>query len=118
MFGAASRVPAVADPQKFDPRTSLPRLGDALRFLADLQRAYYRQMHGHLKTIGVRAPIAGTNQTFFVADYVGTNDSDATDADPTGADASPPSRQASTYPTPYHPQRGGQKHLNRPPISG
>ncbi len=68
MFGAASRVPAVADPQKFDPLVSPPRLSDALRFLADLQRAYYRQMHGHLKQIGVRAPIAGTNQTFFVAD--------------------------------------------------
>jgi hypothetical protein len=68
MFGASGRVPAVADPDKFDPMVSPPRLDDALRFLCDVQRSYYRQMHGHLKEIGVRAPVAGTNQTFFVAD--------------------------------------------------
>ena len=68
MFGASSKIPAVADPDKFNPMISPPRYGDALRFLCEIQRAYYRQMHGHLKEIGVRAPIAGTNQTFFVAD--------------------------------------------------
>jgi uncharacterized glyoxalase superfamily protein PhnB len=68
MFGVSGRIPAVADPEKFDPLVSPPRVGDALRFLCDVQRAYYRQMHGHLKELGVRAPIAGTNQTFFVAD--------------------------------------------------
>lgn len=68
MFGASGRIPAVADREKFDPMISSPRYGDALRFLCDVQRAYYHEMHGHLKKIGVRAPIAGTNQTFFVAD--------------------------------------------------
>ncbi len=68
MFGASGRIPSVADPEKFDPMISPPRFGDALRFLCDVQRAYYREMYGHLKEIGVRAPIAGTNQTFFVAD--------------------------------------------------
>ena len=68
MFGVSGRIQSVADPQKFDPMISPPRYGDGLRFLSDLQRRYYREMHGHLKKIGVRAPIAGTNQTFFVAD--------------------------------------------------
>ncbi len=68
MFGVSGRIPSVADPDKFDPMISPPRFGDALRFLSDLQRHYYREMYDHLKKIGVRAPIAGTNQTFFVAD--------------------------------------------------
>lgn len=68
MFGASGRIRSPADPDKFDPMISPPRFGDALRFLCDVQRAYYQEMHGHLKEIGVRAPIAGTNQTFFVAD--------------------------------------------------
>jgi uncharacterized glyoxalase superfamily protein PhnB len=68
MFGASGRIQSVADPGKFDAMISPPRWSDALRFLSDLQRHYYRQMHGHLKKIGVRVPIAGTNQTFFVAD--------------------------------------------------
>ena len=68
MFGVSGRIPSKADPEKFDPMISPPRYGDALRFLSELQRHYYREMHGHLKKIGVHAPIAGTNQTFFVAD--------------------------------------------------
>ena len=68
MFGVSGRIPSAADPEKFDPMVSPPRFGDALRFLSDVQRHYYREMYGHLKKIGVRAPIAGTNQTFFVAD--------------------------------------------------
>ncbi|MHB8902628.1 MAG: carbohydrate binding domain-containing protein, partial [Thermoguttaceae bacterium] len=68
MFGAAGRMGANASQGSFDPLVAPARVGDGLRFLCDVQRSYYRQMHGHLKQMGVRAPIAGTNQSFFVAD--------------------------------------------------
>jgi len=44
------------------------RVRDLLRFFTEIQLAYYRTMHDHLRRIGVRVPIAGTNQMFFPAD--------------------------------------------------
>ncbi|MGB2824737.1 MAG: beta-galactosidase, partial [Phycisphaerae bacterium] len=40
------------------------RIRDMRRFLFDIERRYYGQMRGHLKSIGVKVPITGTNQTF------------------------------------------------------
>lgn len=45
-----------------------PRVRDLLRFFTEVQLEYYRTMHGHLRQIGVRVPIAGTNQMFFASD--------------------------------------------------
>jgi len=44
------------------------RTHDLLRFLGELQHHYYQQMRTHLKQIGVRVPITGTNQTFMICD--------------------------------------------------
>jgi len=43
---------------------SPPRVNAMVRFLFEIERSYYRQMHDHLRQIGVRVPITGTNQTF------------------------------------------------------
>ena len=59
------RSTAAAD---FDPMLAPLRYADTLRFLVEIQRHYYDSMYSHLKQIGVRVPIAGTNQTFVVAD--------------------------------------------------
>lgn len=40
------------------------RVNAMVRFLFDLERRYYTQMREHLKKIGVKVPITGTNQTF------------------------------------------------------
>jgi len=66
-FGALSRL-SPDDDRPFDPITSPARLTDVLEFLADVQRDYYEAMRSHLRQIGVRVPIAGTNQTFLPAD--------------------------------------------------
>lgn len=45
------------------------RMRDALEFLGQVQENYYREMRGHLKeNVGVRVPIAGTNQMFVLRD--------------------------------------------------
>ncbi|HID24080.1 MAG TPA: hypothetical protein EYP14_16995, partial [Planctomycetaceae bacterium] len=65
-FAAVSRL---RRPEKrFDPLLASPRLTDVLKFLTEVQRRYYQTMHGHLKRIGVRVPITGTNQFFLPAD--------------------------------------------------
>lgn len=45
-------------------------------FLGDVQRTYYAEMIGHLRTIGVRVPVAGTNwsQTFAVLESQAVTD--------------------------------------------
>jgi len=40
------------------------RIRDMRRFLFDVERRYYQRMRGHLKSLGVKVPITGTNQTF------------------------------------------------------
>jgi len=40
------------------------RVSDMLRFLVAIERRYYKQLHAHLRKIGLRVPITGTNQTF------------------------------------------------------
>jgi len=51
-----------------DPLLATARLRDVLRFFCEIQTHYYKTMYAHLKRIGVRVPIAGTNQQFAVAD--------------------------------------------------
>jgi len=51
-----------------DPLVAVPRVCDMLRFFVEIQRHYYQTMQSHLKQIGVRVPVAGTNQQFCVAD--------------------------------------------------
>ena len=67
-FGVHGRIPSTSDDRPFDPMIAAPRVSDLLRFFSEIQRDYYRAMHGHLKEIGVRVPIAGTNQAFSPAD--------------------------------------------------
>ncbi len=45
-----------------------PRVRDLLRFFTEIQREYYRTLHSHLRQIGLRVPVAGTNQMFLAAD--------------------------------------------------
>lgn len=40
------------------------RVNAMVRFFFDLERRYYTEMREHLKKIGVKVPITGTNQTF------------------------------------------------------
>jgi hypothetical protein len=40
------------------------RVDAMVRFFFEVERRYYEQMRGHLKPIGIRVPITGTNQTF------------------------------------------------------
>jgi hypothetical protein len=51
-----------------DPLLATARLRDMLRFFCEIQTHYYKTMYAHLKKIGVRVPIAGTNQQFAMAD--------------------------------------------------
>ncbi|MFW6161228.1 MAG: hypothetical protein ACODAJ_00575 [Planctomycetota bacterium] len=52
------------DPAKAAPPHGPRRGTDMLRFFFHLERRYYAEMRGHLKRIGIRVPITGTNQTF------------------------------------------------------
>ncbi|NLX98044.1 MAG: hypothetical protein GXY83_17925 [Rhodopirellula sp.] len=67
-FGLLSRLGPALEGKINEPLLAAPRVSDVLRFFAELQQDYYGEMHGHLRDIGVRVPIAGTNQTFFPAD--------------------------------------------------
>ncbi len=67
-FGMHGRIPTTSGDRPFNPLLAAPRVSDLLRFLAEVQRQYYDVMYQHLKQIGVRAPIAGTNQSFTVID--------------------------------------------------
>ncbi len=67
-FGSVRRLTEVLEGRRSDPLLAAIRVGDVLRFLCEVQTRYYAEMRAHLKKLGVRAPIAGTNQTFFNAD--------------------------------------------------
>jgi hypothetical protein len=66
---------------EFVGQRSPVRVNATARFFFDLERSYYERMHKHLKTIGVKVPITGTNQTFCpasvyadsVADFMSRN---------------------------------------------
>ncbi len=67
-FGKAGRLDDALEGKVDDPELAVPRISDVLRFLAEVQTRYYDAMRAHLKAIGVRVPVAGTNQMFFHAD--------------------------------------------------
>ncbi len=67
-FGMLGRFRPTADGKPIDPLLSPPRVSDMLRFFVEIQRHYYETMRVHLKQLGVRVPIAGTNQQFVVVD--------------------------------------------------
>jgi len=50
-----------------DPLKAPERLTDVTRFLYEIETAYYRQMTAHLRKIGLKCPITGTNQDFSAA---------------------------------------------------
>ena len=54
------------DPAKADyvGERSPARVSAMVRFLFDIERRYYGEMRAHLKKIGIKVPITGTNQTF------------------------------------------------------
>jgi len=67
-FGMLGRIRPAADGKAVDPLLSPPRVSDTLRFFVEIQRHYYETMRSHLKQLGVRVPVAGTNQQFVVVD--------------------------------------------------
>ena len=67
-FGKYGRIQPGGGNAKDDPLMATARLRDMLRFLCVIQTQYYETMHTHLKKIGVRVPVAGSNQQFAVAD--------------------------------------------------
>lgn len=67
-FGMATRMQPEGPKGKADPLIAEARISDLYRFFAEIQRHYFKTMREHLKGIGVRIPIAGSNQSFFVAD--------------------------------------------------
>lgn len=67
-FGALSRLKNRAEAGEDDPALAGVRLRDGLAFLGELQRRYYREMQSQFEKIGVRMPVAGTNQMFLPLD--------------------------------------------------
>ncbi len=67
-FGKLGRIPPEGVRAAKDPLLGAPRLTDMLRFFVVIQERYYTTMYAHLKKLGVRVPIAGTNQQFVLAD--------------------------------------------------
>ncbi|MBL7038879.1 MAG: hypothetical protein ISR77_09635 [Pirellulaceae bacterium] len=67
-FGMLSRFRPTVEGKPVDPLLSPPRVSDLLRFFVEIQRHYYDTMRVHLKQLGVRVPVAGTNQQFVVVD--------------------------------------------------
>jgi uncharacterized glyoxalase superfamily protein PhnB len=67
-FAMADRLRPDDPKRALDPLVAEGRIRDLYRFFVEIQRHYYGTMHAHLQQIGVRVPVAGTNQTFFVAD--------------------------------------------------
>ena len=68
-FGMLGRFRPTTDgkPNK-DPLLNPLRVSDMLRFFDEIQRHYYEAMRAHLKQLGIRVPVAGTNQQFVVVD--------------------------------------------------
>ena len=68
-FGMLGRFRPTADAKPNEnPLLSPLRVSDMLRFFDEVQRHYYKTMRAHLKQLGVRVPVAGTNQQFVVVD--------------------------------------------------
>ncbi len=67
-FGMFSRFRPTADSKPSDPLLSPLRVRDMLLFFVEIQRHYYETMQAHLKQLGVRVPVAGTNQQFVMVD--------------------------------------------------
>jgi len=67
-FGKAPLLDDALDGKPVGDELESVRIGDVLRFLSEIQAGYYEAMRAHLKAIGVRVPVAGTNQMFFQAD--------------------------------------------------
>lgn len=67
-FAMANQLRPDNPKRELDPLCAEPRIRDLYRFFVEIQRHYYQTMRAHLKQIGVRVPIAGSNQTFHVAD--------------------------------------------------
>lgn len=67
-FGGADRLRPDNPKRESDPLLGEKRIADLYRFFAEIQRQYYQTMIAHLKQIGVRVPIAGSNQTFHEVD--------------------------------------------------
>ncbi len=63
-FGGLRHVVDQATGKPFQGAFAAARVRDALRFLEGVQTAYYTAMRQHLKQVGVKIPIAGTNQMF------------------------------------------------------
>lgn len=64
MFGGPLRAPADQPgaqggvlAQPWDPRRAPARVADGVRFLYDMQRRYFRQMHQFLRGLGVKVPV-------------------------------------------------------------
>ncbi len=76
-LGRFGRFRPDAEGKVDDPLLAPLRTSDMLRFFAEIQRHYYQTMRTHLKRLGVRVPVAGTNQQFVVADCL--VDSEAND---------------------------------------
>lgn len=60
------------------PQISLRRMYDQVDFYDSVARAFYATMRGHLKGLGVRAPIAGVNNTTYANDLWTQKDFDFT----------------------------------------
>ncbi|MDO8541431.1 MAG: hypothetical protein Q7S40_13415 [Opitutaceae bacterium] len=67
-FGGADRLRPDNPKRALDPLCAEKRITDLYRFFAGIQRHYYKTMTAHLKQIGVRVPITGSNQTFHEVD--------------------------------------------------
>jgi len=60
------------------PQVALRRMYDQVDFYDSVSRAFYATMRGHLKSLGVKAPIAGVNNTTYINDLVTQRDFDFT----------------------------------------
>lgn len=67
-FGGADRMRPDNAKRESDPLMGEKRIADLYRFFEEIQRHYYRTMISHVKAIGVRVPIAGSNQSFHEVD--------------------------------------------------
>ncbi len=67
-YGMLSRYRPVEGKPISEPLLSQLRVRDMLQFFAQVQQHYYTTMRQHLQQLGVRVPVAGTNQQFVVVD--------------------------------------------------
>jgi hypothetical protein len=55
-------------PNEADIRHAPGRVRDGVQFLADVQRAYFKEMRAHLRALGLRCPVTAVVSNNFVAD--------------------------------------------------